>query len=507
MGLFTIAKGIWLWIAVFGVAAASALGIFLMTRLQTRYRRPLLATIIFVSGLFYVLEFFMPTSLTGNSLFEPNQAGAPAFVAQLKAPTTPVARWLRGRLSPAMQSTLDTLAPDAKLAPADAEKLALELNALLKGPSIYPMGPFAGVTVTPDTRRLRETNPAGVRLIRLNRVLLEEAIPGVPKSRVRNENRLTKLIPDVLTPFADSLSAMLLGLGLYSLIRIHGANVTRRRKGWAYSAALLVSAALMVIFGLWSKAGTMEFGRHDVRDAAGLITKLKGTDPIATAIRADLTADVRSRLEALPSAPANGTADPAYEQLVGDLAEDLNRVVADGSFYTADRFANVARSPWLQRKLDEWKPGSDAAEINRALLEAYLPTEIRATKQFLANETYSFLFEGLQQNMDAAMFSLISFFILSAAYRAFRIRSIEASILMASALVVLLGLSFGVLITDKVPADGLLANLRIETWSSWILTTVNTPALRAIDFGLGLGGLAMGLRLWLGIERGALFGD
>jgi len=105
------------------------------------------------------------------------------------------------------------------------------------------------------------------------------------------------------------------------------------------------------------------------------------------------------------------------------------------------------------------------------------------------------------------MFSLIAFFILSAAYRAFRIRSIEGSILMASALIVLLGLSFGVIITQWIPATGLAANLRIETWSSWVLGVVSLPALRAIDFGVGLGALAMGLRIWLGIERGALFGE
>jgi hypothetical protein len=84
---------------------------------------------------------------------------------------------------------------------------------------------------------------------------------------------------------------------------------------------------------------------------------------------------------------------------------------------------------------------------------------------------------------------------------------VESSILMLSALVVLLGLSFGVLLTDKIPAEGMAANFRMETWSQWVLTVLSLPALRAIDFGVGLGALAMGLRIWLGIERGALFAD
>jgi hypothetical protein len=126
---------------------------------------------------------------------------------------------------------------------------------------------------------------------------------------------------------------------------------------------------------------------------------------------------------------------------------------------------------------------------------------------FWVNATFQHLFNGLYQGMDAAMFSLIAFFILSAAYRAFRIRSVEASILMVSALIVLLGLSFGVLLTMWVPDSGLAANFRMETWSSWILQVISAPALRAIDLGIGLGMLAMALRIWLGIERGALFGE
>ena len=39
----------------------------------------------------------------------------------------------------------------------------------------------------------------------------------------------------------------------------------------------------------------------------------------------------------------------------------------------------------------------------------------------------------------------------------------------------------------------------MEQWSSWLLGVLSIPALRAIDFGVGLGALAMGLRVWLGI--------
>lgn len=105
--------------------------------------------------------------------------------------------------------------------------------------------------------------------------------------------------------------------------------------------------------------------------------------------------------------------------------------------------------------------------------------------------------------MDAAMFSLIGFFILSAAYRAFRVRSIEASILMATALVVLLMfVPIALMLTSGLDPDTFAGNFRIDSIGSWLLSTINVPAIRAIDLGLGLGLLAMGLRIMLGLEKG-----
>lgn len=116
---------------------------------------------------------------------------------------------------------------------------------------------------------------------------------------------------------------------------------------------------------------------------------------------------------------------------------------------------------------------------------------------------FSVVFIDMLQILDAAMFSLIAFFILSAAYRAFRIRSVEATIMMAVALVVLLGfIPLAMALTAGLPTEGLASNFRIENLKSWILLTVSTPALRAIDLGLGLGLLAMALRIMLGLEKG-----
>ena len=106
------------------------------------------------------------------------------------------------------------------------------------------------------------------------------------------------------------------------------------------------------------------------------------------------------------------------------------------------------------------------------------------------------------------MFSLLAFYIVSAAYRAFRIRSGEALVLMIAAVIVMLTpLPLGIAITNWIPEHSFWGNFRIERIGEWLLMTVNSAALRAIAFGLGIGGLAMSLRIWLSLERGTYFGQ
>jgi hypothetical protein len=129
--------------------------------------------------------------------------------------------------------------------------------------------------------------------------------------------------------------------------------------------------------------------------------------------------------------------------------------------------------------------------------------------------TFDLLFEGLWQNLGATMFSLLAFYIASAAYRAFRIRSGEALVLMVTAMILMLGqVPIGMALTAWVPTEGQMPffgtpyeQFRIENFSRWLLMRINNPVQRAIDFGIGLGALAMGLRVWLSLERGTYFGQ
>lgn len=143
------------------------------------------------------------------------------------------------------------------------------------------------------------------------------------------------------------------------------------------------------------------------------------------------------------------------------------------------------------------------------------PEQIEAMKD-VANQPFAvwmkdLLFDGMLQTMEAAMFSIIAFYILSAAYRAFRVRSVEATILLASALIVMLGLlgmaeNYWSMMIDAMGGandpNALVNNLRLDAMGQFIRDNLQAPGLRAIDFGVGVGVLAMALRLWLSLERG-----
>ncbi len=100
--------------------------------------------------------------------------------------------------------------------------------------------------------------------------------------------------------------------------------------------------------------------------------------------------------------------------------------------------------------------------------------------------------------LQATMFSLLAFYIASAAFRAFRARSTEATLLLIAGALVMMG---QVPMPIPVPAA-------VETWiattQAFLMSVVNTAGQKAVIIGATLGVLATGLRIVLGIERSYL---
>jgi hypothetical protein len=109
---------------------------------------------------------------------------------------------------------------------------------------------------------------------------------------------------------------------------------------------------------------------------------------------------------------------------------------------------------------------------------------------------YDWLFNYLDSPMMETMFAMLAFFIASAAYRAFRARNAEATLLLLTATLVMLwripmGEAFLRLFSDSLP----------DYINAFVMNGFNVSVQRGIIIGAALGAASMSLRIILGIER------
>jgi hypothetical protein len=118
---------------------------------------------------------------------------------------------------------------------------------------------------------------------------------------------------------------------------------------------------------------------------------------------------------------------------------------------------------------------------------------------------FDWMFLYIQTPLSATMFSLLAFYIASACYRAFKARSIEATLLLGSAFIVML---------FRVPlgqAMWVAAGWDPETLK-WLIDKllvggVSNAGQRAIQVAAAIGLISVSLKIILGIERSYLGGD
>jgi hypothetical protein len=132
-----------------------------------------------------------------------------------------------------------------------------------------------------------------------------------------------------------------------------------------------------------------------------------------------------------------------------------------------------------------------------ALLGVFVMPFLAIVWGIKGDSPFMWVFENIQVPMQATVFALLAFFVASASFRGFRARSVQATILLTAALIMLISRSsIGDVIADEIPQV-----------ADWIRSYPSMSARRAILIGIGLGSLTTSLRVIVGIERTWLGGD
>jgi hypothetical protein len=285
-----------------------------------------------------------------------------------------------------------------------------------------------------------------------------------------------------------AIGAMAVGLGLFNLISAHGSRLAFRKKGWPYSFALLAGlvSMLLVTGAQWRQSLTTtaelrksqvvsEFAQRIIEDAEGQTA----APPLST------------RIDALERY--------ARQQVAGLDTSALGTQVAEGPLKTEVRESATALNeklgPLTQVRQQPFSPDTRAAidGVSKAgaRLSAALSVYLRdQSSRTTVQQLYNFLYDAIFNQLGAAMFSLLGVYIAAAAFRAFRIRTLDSALMMTAALVVMLGqISLGKMISDELPV-----------MRQWLLEVPNSAAFRAIRLGAAVAGLMLAIRMWLSIE-------
>ncbi len=113
------------------------------------------------------------------------------------------------------------------------------------------------------------------------------------------------------------------------------------------------------------------------------------------------------------------------------------------------------------------------------------------------SSAYSILYDGIMQPGSSTVYGLLAFYIASAAIRSFRARSIESTLLLVTAVIVMLGNApIGATISSRIPLLG-----------AWIMKIPSNAAQRGLIITSSLAFIAINLRNIVGLSSEWLGGS
>ena len=260
------------------------------------------------------------------------------------------------------------------------------------------------------------------------------------------EGTKIKTLEEILPIWIQIIMTFTMVLGSISLLRINIQKINRKADGWGYSVVLLVGFFVMAFLGFVGGSFGNDYSFNST---------------------------------------------PMGYYLVSDDGLSSKTVtVIDGN-----KDQNGLITPTKEGKVIISFKDNEGKDIQKTVSADQVKTRTMATLKNLE----MFMFNGIFKSAQSTMFSLLAFFVASASFRAFRIKSKEAGLLMFSAFIVMLG---------NVPIGNIFGDyINIAAIKEWLMTYPSSAAQSAILIGAMLGYITSSMKIILGIERSHLGGD
>lgn len=322
-------------------------------------------------------------------------------------------------------------------------------------------------------------------------------------------------------------------LGVGNVLRLHGVKISRKEPGFAYSIVTLLGLSVMVLFGIGMWFLPQTSGETLVRFRA--LSEIALHEAVSVGVPQGSGDLFDVRVEPVLAKDANGDGSAGEgDEIEYRIAYGYSGAGGIPAAVLSIRFDPVALAPigiptlggTAGARLDPPVTGARGAgesSTDGAAGQEGPVTLAGTGPQFTASQhgldwnvgriegsafgamlagngqasLYTWFYDAVYTPMQSTMYALLAFFISSAAFRAFRVRSTHAVLLGVTAIVVILG---------SVPVGEAVWG-RFPELVSWVMNDLQTAGKRAILIGAALGAIATGMKMILGAERSYLSAD
>lgn len=311
---------------------------------------------------------------------------------------------------------------------------------------------------------------------------------------------IKSFVDDDATQWYDILASFAIFLGALNLLKLQFQKIIKGKSGWQYS----VFAILGFAFAFY--AGFLTRGAYTVNVNGGGDTP----EVVAPVLAGEL-----------------GISEQEADVLLNLIDKDTPLM--------------LDKVHWYEKSA---KSVADKLSYSGALVEIIPEPRSGGAHLTKNGSLFNWMFFKIFTPLSATMFALLAFLVASASYRAFKIRNFEATLLLVSGIIIMLGrvpigskisswfvlyilvlllgvimnswkknriLTFGTVIVGLVIVTiaGISMGWPIDkpgfaflpTLQDWIYLVPNVAGARAIMIGIGIGVFATSIRYILGIEK------